>query len=190
MTISPLASVFIFLISALFGFYIMLLMLRFFIRWMGINFRGEPMLQFLVQATNPVLLPLYNFIPGWRGIDFAALFVMFALKSTELLIIALLMGQSIGLVSLLTLSFAKLISLCINIFFWTILIQVILNWMVVLAQASIPYNVQYFLSRFNAPILEPLQRYLPLINGTIDISPLVALLILQSLDIIIIGYLT
>ncbi|WP_353570450.1 YggT family protein [Candidatus Albibeggiatoa sp. nov. BB20] len=190
MTISPLVSAFIFLISALFGFYIMLLMLRFLIRWMGINFRGEPMLQFLVQATNPVLLPLYNFIPGWRGIDFAALFVMLALKSTELLIIAALIGQSIGVAQLLILAFAKLISLCISIFFWTILIQVILSWMITLAQASIPYNVQYFLTRFNATILEPLQRYLPPINGTIDISPVIALLVLQLMDIIIIGYLT
>ncbi|MCV6639133.1 YggT family protein [Candidatus Albibeggiatoa sp. nov. NOAA] len=190
MSISPIASVFIFLISVLFGFYILLLMLRFLIRWMGINFRGEPMLQFLVQATNPVLLPLYNFIPGWRGVDFAALFVMMILKSTELLIIAALIGQSIGITQLLILAFAKLISLCISVFFWTILIQVILSWLIVLAQASIPYNVQYFLTRFNAPILEPLQRYIPPINGTVDISPLIALLLLQVIDILVIGYLT
>jgi YggT family protein len=188
MSISPIASVFIFLISALFGFYILLLMLRFLIRWMGISFRGEPMLQFLMQATDPVLLPLYNFIPGWRGIDFAAVFVMMALKSTELLIIAALIGQSIGLVQLLVLAFAKLVSLCLSIFFWTILLQVILSWAVTLAHASIPYNVQYFLTRFNAPILEPLQRRIPPINN-VDISPFIALLLLQVADILITGYL-
>ncbi len=186
----PIALALKLIISTLFGFYILLLMLRFLIRWIGINFRGEPMLQFLIKATDPVLLPIYNFIPGWRGIDFAALFVMLALKSIELSIIVALIGQSMTISQLLILAIAKLVSLCISIFFWTILIQVILNWMILLAQASIPYNVQYFLTRFNAPLLEPLQRNIPLINGTVDISPLIALLILQVIDILVLGYFT
>jgi YggT family protein len=189
MVTTPLISASVFLISVIFGFYILLLMLRFLIQWIGINFRGEPLLQFLVQATNPVLLPLYHFIPGWRGIDFAALFLMLILKIVELLIIAFLFGHSIGTSSLLILAIAKLLSLVLNIFFWTILIQVILSWLVLFTQASVPYNVQYFLTRFNAPLLSPLQKSIPPLNGTIDITPLIALVLLQVMDILVIGYL-
>ena len=76
-----------FLISTLFSFYILLVLLRMLLGWVRADFYN-PISQFLVKATNPPLIPLRRFIPGYGGVDLAAVVLLIALQALELLLIA------------------------------------------------------------------------------------------------------
>ncbi len=60
-----------FLIESLFGLYILTIMLRFLFQWLRADFYN-PISQFVVKATAPLLRPLRRWIPGVGGIDMAA----------------------------------------------------------------------------------------------------------------------
>ena len=78
----------VFLINTVFGLYTAAVMLRFLLQWMRADFYN-PICQAIVKLTNPPLLPLRRVIPGWRGLDFAAVVLVVILqiidrKSTRL----------------------------------------------------------------------------------------------------------
>ncbi|MEZ5584210.1 MAG: YggT family protein [Candidatus Competibacteraceae bacterium] len=99
----------LFLIQTLFGFYILAVLLRFLLQWVRADFYN-PLVQFLVKLTNPPLIPLRRIIPGFMGLDMAAVVLMIGLKIDELLLVLSVLGQSPNFVSLLLLA---LIELCI-----------------------------------------------------------------------------
>ena len=61
-----------FLIETLFGLYILVVMLRFLLQWVRADFYN-PVSQFIVKVTQPPLAPLRRIIPGFAGLDLAAL---------------------------------------------------------------------------------------------------------------------
>ncbi|NJO15306.1 MAG: YggT family protein [Thioploca sp.] len=185
MLLSPFITALVFLINTVFGIYILLLMLRFLLQWLRVNFRGDSTLRLLIRITDPPLQLLYNFIPGWRDIDFAAIVLMMGLKMLELILIAWLYEQKLSWLGLLLLSFANLLSLLIYIFIFAIIIQVILTWIT----PPNSYNpLSYLLYHLNEPLLRPVRRRLPFLQG-IDLSPLVVIIALQLADILIAGLL-
>jgi YggT family protein len=183
--LSPFITALVFLINTVFGIYILLIMLRFLLQWMRVGFRGDPMLRLLLRLTNPPLQFLYNFIPGWNDVDFAAIVFMLTLKMLELTLIAWLYGQSIGIIGLFLLSIANLLSLLVYIFIFAIIIQVILSWITHHDSHNPLSNILYHL---NEPILRPVRRKVPPIQG-IDFSPLVVIIALQLIDILLVGVL-
>ena len=72
------------------------------------------------------------------------------------------------------------VSLIISLLTALLIIQAVLSWI----QPSSP--VQYILHQLTDPMLQPIRRALPLVGG-IDLSPLVALLLLQVLSMVIRG---
>ena len=185
MLLSPFITALVFLINTVFGIYILLLMLRFLLQWLRVGFRGDSTLRLLIRITDPPLQLLYNFIPGWRNIDFAAIVLMMGLKMLELILIAWLYEQKLSWLGLLLLSFANLLSLLIYIFIFAIIIQVILTWVT----PPNSYNpLSYLLYHLNEPLLRPVRRRLPFLQG-IDLSPLVVIIALQLADILIAGLL-
>jgi len=182
--LGPFITALEFLIKTLFGIYIFLLMLRFLLQWMRISFRNDPILRLLLRLTNPPLQFLYNFIPAWQDIDFAAIVFMLALKMLELSLITWLYGQSIAITSLFLVSIAQLLSLLIYIFIFAIIIQVILSWI-----ARDTYNpLTDILYQLNEPLLRLVPRRISLVQG-IDFSPLVVIIVLQSVNILVVGML-
>jgi YggT family protein len=87
---------------------------------------------------------------------------------------------------------AEILALVINIVFqalwWAILIRVLLSWLPMVNIRIDPYNpVVRLLYSITDPILEPLRRFTTI--GMIDLSPLVALLLLQFLRQLLISML-
>ncbi|MEA3643742.1 MAG: YggT family protein, partial [Lamprobacter sp.] len=58
----------IFLVKTLFGLYITLVVIRFLLQWARADFYN-PISQFVVKLTSPVLRPLRKVIPGYAGLD-------------------------------------------------------------------------------------------------------------------------
>ncbi|MFZ0788178.1 MAG: YggT family protein [Chromatiaceae bacterium] len=175
---SYLADPLVFLVRTLFGLYIAVVLIRFLLQWARADFYN-PISQFVVRVTAPVLRPLRQIIPGYGGMDLASLVLAWALKAVELAIIAGLLGHGGPLLGALAWAVPALIELAIDLFLFAILIRVVLSWV-----NPDPYNPAVaLLGRLTDPILSPAQRLLPPIGG-IDLSPMlvmVGLVLLQML---------
>ena len=167
---------FIFLIETLLDLYIIVLMLRFILQQVRADFYN-PISQFIVKATAPVLKPARKVIPGFGGIDVATIVVVVIFIVIKIYIVALLSGYSPTLLALLLTGVRDFISLALNIFIFAIIIQAILSWI-----NPDPYNpVTGVLFSITRPVLEPVRRLIKPIGG-LDLSPLFALIALMFLQ--------
>ena len=167
-----------FLIETLFGLYILIVMLRFLLQWVRADFYN-PVSQFIVKATQPVLIPLRRFIPGFGGADLAAVVLMFALKFVELWLITGLLGIAPNVSGLAILCIAELLGLLINVFIFAILIQVIVSWV----NPGMYNPVMGLLHSLNEPLLAPARRLIPPISG-LDLSPIAVIICLQLVSMV------
>ena len=97
---SYLTNPLVFLIQVLFGAYILVVMLRFLLQLVRADFYN-PVSQFVVKVTTPVLTPLRRVIPGVGGLDIASIILMWLLKSVELGLVILITGSSENLLAAL-----------------------------------------------------------------------------------------
>lgn len=168
-----------FLITALFDLYILAVMLRFLLGAVRADFYN-PVSQFLVRITNPLLVPLRKVIPSIRNYDTASLVLMLLLQLIALTLVVLLRGATPPVPTLVMAAIAELLLLVINIYFFGIIIQVIISWI-----NPGHYNPALdLLQSLTRPVLSPLQRLIPPISG-IDISPVFAIIGLQVLRMLL-----
>ncbi len=171
----------VFLVQTVFGLYILAVMLRLILQVARADFYN-PVSQFLVKATNPPLVPMRRMIPGVMGIDVAAIVLMLILKAIEIFLITLMSGVSLSIMGLIVFSIADLLELLLNVFFFTILIQVILSWV----NPGGHNPAVALLYGINEPLLSRARRLIPPISG-FDLSPIVVMITLQLLSILLIA---
>jgi YggT family protein len=180
MSSSYLTNPVVFLIQTLFGLYIALVAIRFLLQWARADFYN-PISQFVVKLTSPVLRPLRQVIPGYAGMDLAALFLAWLLKSIELGLLVVVLGLNTSLFMALGWAVPAIIELFLNIFLFAILIRVILSWV-----NPDPYNPAVaLLTRITDPIMRPAQRLIKPIGG-IDLSPMAVIIGLVLLEMLLI----
>lgn len=171
----------IFLISVVFELYLLVVMLRVILQWIRADFYYNPICQFIVKITNPLVIPFRKVIPGIAGIDLASIVLLLVTAMLKLLIIDLLSGFGLTAPMLIARSVADILALFLNIYFFTILIQVILSWI-----APHQHNhVTVLIHQLNEPLLQPIRRFLPTTSG-FDFSPLVAIILIQLSKMILI----
>ena len=169
-----------FLITTLFSLYILAVMLRFILGAVRADFYN-PVSQFLVRITNPLLVPMRRFIPSIRQYDTSALLLMLVLQLISLAIVIMLRGASVSFPAMLLAAIGELVILTFNVFIFAIVIQVVISW---INPGS--YNpVNTLLHSITAPVLGPIQRLIPPVSG-MDLSPLVALIGLQVLKMLVV----
>ena len=174
----------VFLIQTLFGLYLVAVMLRFLLQLTRADFYN-PVSQFLVKITNPLLIPLRRIIPGLIGIDMAAIVLLIVIQAVELVLVGLVQGFSLGISGLLVLTAAELINALLNVYFFTILIQVILSWV-----NPGGYNPAVaLLYSLNEPILSRARRLIPPISG-FDLSPIVVFVGIQLIRMLLVSPIT
>ena len=168
-----------FLISTLFSLYIMAVMLRFLLGAVRADFYN-PVNQFLVRITNPLLVPLRKVIPSAGNYDTASIALMVVLQFLALSLIVLLRGSGFPALAILIATFAELVALLLNIYLVAIIVQVIISWI-----NPGNYNpVTSLLYSLTNPVLRPIQRLMPPVAG-IDLSPLFAIIGLQVLKMLL-----
>ena len=168
-----------FLVQTIFGLYILVVMLRFLLQWVRADFYN-PVSQFIVKATQPPLAPLRRIIPGFAGLDVAAVVFMFALKMIELWLVTGLMGKAAPLGALAVLSVAELVGLLIMVFIFSILIQVVISWV----NPGMYNPVMGLLHSINEPLLAPARRIIPPMSG-LDLSPVVVMVCLYLVRMLV-----
>ncbi|QEP41994.1 YggT family protein [Ectothiorhodospiraceae bacterium BW-2] len=170
-----------FLITTLFSLYLMLVVVRFLLQLTRADFYN-PISQFIVKLTSPLLIPLRRFIPGWQGIDSASIVLMLLLQGVSTLLLVVLSGQSPTLGFVIFWSVAELISTILTIFVFAIIIQAIMSWV----NPAPHYNpISSLLYSLTEPLLGPARRRIPPISG-IDLSPLAVILLLEVVKMLLI----
>jgi len=171
----------IFLIQTLFGLYAMVVMLRLLLQLVRADFYN-PISQFLVKATSLPLRPLRRFIPGYAGIDFAAVVLLLILKLVEITLISLFLEPPVAIGGLLALAVIELLKLLVNVYIFGIIIMAVLSWV-----SPGTYNpVAALLHQLTEPVLRPFRRLLPPMAG-LDLTPLIALVALWLVMLLLIS---
>lgn len=168
-----LAAPVIFLIDTLFGIYILLILLRFLLQTARADFYN-PISQFIVKATNPVLRPLRRIVPGWGGIDNASLVLLLLAQCLALLLLGLISGafsDGLSIPGLILASITKLVSLLLYVYLFGIFILVLLSW---INPGS--YNpVAALIASLTEPLMRPVRKLIPPMGG-LDFSGMAVIL--------------
>ncbi|HET8708013.1 MAG TPA: YggT family protein [Pseudomonadales bacterium] len=164
------------LINGLGTFYAGVVFTRFMLQLVRADFYN-PFSQFMVKATNPVLVPLRRIIPGVRGLDVASLVLMLIVIAIK---IALMMMVKYGVILNLPIFFIALVretaSLLISYFSFMIIVMAISSWI----NPGGYHPVTAVLYQICEPILAPFRKIIPPMGG-LDLTPMVVLLLLQAI---------
>ncbi|MBD9354721.1 YggT family protein [Methylomonas albis] len=163
----------VFLIDTLFSLYILAVALRFLLQWTQADFYN-PVSQFLVKITHPPLRIMRRFIPAIGRIDSSSLVLALLLQMVANFSILAIKGLSVSFVALTLLSLTDLLKMLIDIFVYAIFASAILSWF---ARGSYG-SASSILYSLTDPLLNVCRKVLPDLGG-IDLSPLVALVLLQ-----------
>jgi len=164
-----------YLISTIFGLYIIIVLLRFLLQLVRADFYN-PLSQFIVKATSPVLNPIRRVIPGLFGIDFSSLLLAYGLQYIENILLFAIRGLSVSPVLLLWHSIGSLLTLFLYIYFFAILIQVIISWV-----SPGTYNpATALIHHITEPVLRPARKIIPPFSG-FDLSPILVFIVLNLL---------
>ncbi len=174
---------FVFLVDTLFSIYIAIMYLRFILQQVGADFYN-PISQFIMKATQPLVKNARRIIPAIGHIDTASIVLTFLLIIIKILLVYIIIsGFSLNYIQIFLLSLRDLITLTFNIFIFAIFIQALLSWV-----NPDPYNpLSSILNRITHPVLQPISRWIPPMGG-IDLSSLVALIGLIFLKLLILKF--
>ena len=173
----------IFIIQTLGSLYLLIVLMRFILQLVRANFYN-PLCQFVVKATQPLLKPLRRIIPGFGGLDLASLALAILVQLVLMVLVILIAGANPAAVGLQLLVWAiiAVTSLFLKIFFFAMIISVILSWV---APGSYNPGAQ-LVNQICEPLLAPFRKLLPNLGG-LDISPIFAFIALNLLDRFVIG---
>ncbi|MBD9413842.1 YggT family protein [Pseudomonas sp. PDM16] len=180
---SGFAEALIYIIQTLGSLYLLIVLLRFILQLVRADFYN-PLSQFTVKATQPLLKPLRRIIPGFGGVDLASLVLAVLVQLLLMVIVVLIAGYNpvaVGL-QLLVWAIIAVTSLFLKIFFFAMIISVILSWV---APGSYNPGAQ-LVNQICEPLLAPFRKLLPNLGG-LDISPIFAFIALNLLDRFVIG---
>jgi len=171
----------VYVIQTLGSLYLLVVLLRFVLQLVRADFYN-PLSQFIVRATSPLLMPLRRVIPGFGGIDLASLVLAVLVQLLLMVITLMLLGVGVGnLAQLLVWSLIGVSSLFLKIFFFALIVSVILSWV-----APGTHNpAAHLVHQICEPLLAPIRRFLPNLGG-LDISPIFAFIALNLLDMLVI----
>ncbi len=171
----------VYILQTLGSLYLLIVLLRFILQLVRANFYN-PLCQFIVRATQPLLKPLRKIIPGFGGLDVASLVLAIVL---QFILIALTLLLTYGIVAnplqMLIWSLIGITALFLKVFFFALIISVILSWV---AQGSHNPGVE-LVNQICEPVLSPIRRIMPNLGG-LDLSPIFAFLALKLIDMLVI----
>lgn len=174
---STMSEIGIYVIRTLGSLYLMLVLLRFLFQLVRADYYN-PISQFIAKATNPLLMPLRRVIPGFFGVDFAALVLALILQWILIQLVLVLAGYGL-LFPLRAVVWAAigLMSMVLSIYFWGLIISIVASWVAPFSNNPALVLVRQLIE----PIMTPFRKLIPPLGG-IDITPIFAFMVLHVLN--------
>jgi YggT family protein len=175
-----------YLLDVVFGLFTYALLLRFAMQVLRAPFRN-PLGQAVIALTDWVVKPLRRVVPGWKGIDWASLLATYLFQFLWLLSYSLVFGGfdvlGAGVPFLLVASLIALVKAALWLLIVVVFVQALMSWFAPDGPLSGLLNALTF------PFLRPIRKILPPIGGTLDLSPLVVIVVAQLLLITAVPFL-
>lgn len=187
---APLSDAASLILNTAFYLYTLIVAVRFLMQATRADYYN-PLAQSVVSLTDPVLKPMRRFVPGFSNLDIAALLLCLALIILKLAVFSGLGLPRIGIagyafnVSALTpvhwllLAPFELANLFLNIFLWGIIILAVMSWI-----GGLDNPIAGVLHDITRPVTEPVRRWIKPMGG-LDLSPIVALVLIQLVRILV-----
>jgi YggT family protein len=169
----------LFLVKTLSNLYLLLFLLRILLQWVRADFYN-PLSQFVLRATNPLVTPVSRLVPRTRAVDLPTLLVLVVLEGIATWVIIGIAGAPVAPATFAYYILLRLISLLLWLYIVGILVYVILSW--------VGHGGYSPIARVLGDLVEPalgvVRRFLPPIAG-LDLSPLLVLILLQAAVILL-----
>jgi YggT family protein len=143
----------------------------------------NPISQFVVKVTNPPLRVVRKLVPGWGGIDGAAIVLAILIQALTFTLVLLLEDASAALFNpawLLSWSVLNVAGLVATLYFWAVIAVVVISW---IAPGSSHPAIQ-LVAQITEPVMRPVRKVVPSLGG-LDLSPIIVFLILQVITVMI-----
>lgn len=169
-----------YLFETLLRLYIVTFVIRLIMQWVRADFRN-PLTQFILTVTNPLVMPLRRMLPPIGGLDTATLIVVLLLEMLLTFgVVSFSCVATPDIFQLVLLTIIRLARLTLWILMGAIFIYVLLSWI-----SPGGYNpMTHLLASITEPVLRPIRKFIPPIGG-IDLSPLFALIAINALIILL-----
>ncbi|MGC2518956.1 MAG: YggT family protein [Burkholderiales bacterium] len=174
------------LIETLFGVFIYVLLLRFYMQLLRVPFRN-PIGQFVTALSDWVVRPARRVIPGLAGLDLATVLVAWFAEAVMLFLLYWLHGfafagtPGIAAGALFTLAAIEIVQASLHLLVGVVIAQVIISWVNPHAPLAPIFDA------LTRPFYAVFRRFIPPI-GNIDLSPLFVLLIAQILLLLLVDF--
>lgn len=168
----------LYLLQTAIGIYLLIMLMRFVLQLSLADFYN-PISQFLVRATNPLVLPVRRIVPARGRLDFASLLLAILIQLLGIVVIVVMNGFSLPAVSLLLAwSVIAVLGLLVKIYFFALLGMIILSW--IAPGTSNP--AAYLMHQITEPVMAPFRRIIPPMGG-LDFSPIVLFILINVVQI-------
>jgi len=175
---SAITEILAYLVQTLLSVYLVTMLLRFLLQLVRADFYN-PISQFIVKVTNPLVIPLRRVIPGLAGIDVASLLLAVLLQLAAIVALLLINGLAPpGVFLLLAWSVLGMLGLLVNIYFFALLAMIILSWVA----AGSRHPAIYLLYQITEPVMAPFRKVLPPMGG-LDLSPILVFVLINIIQI-------
>jgi YggT family protein len=167
----------VFVLEVFFGLFVYGFLLRFLMQTMRAPFRN-PAGAAVIALTDWAVKPLRRIIPGSKGYDWASLVAAYL---TEVLQVATLLLIFSGftaitgnaVVFVVATAAIMLLKAALWILLVVVIAQALLSWVAPDGPLSGMLNAMTF------PFLRPLRRLIPPLGGTLDLTPLILIVLIQ-----------
>lgn len=171
-------EILVYLIQTAIGIYLLAMLLRFMLQLSLADFYN-PISQFLVKATNPLVLPVRRLVPARGRFDAASLIIAIIIQCLGIAALLKLFGASIpGVGLLLAWAVVAVAGLLVKIYFFALLGMIILSW--IAPGTSNP--AAYLMYQITEPVMAPFRKILPSMGG-LDLSPILVFILINIVQI-------
>jgi YggT family protein len=175
--LSGLINVAEFLVAMVFGLYAFILLFRFFLQWVKVDFYN-PLCQMIMKATNIMILPLRKLIPGFGGLDWSCIVAAYIVFAVQNLLLSVLKGIGINEIIIFAKPIMDIILAVVNMYVYLIIIRAISSWI-----SRGGYNpALVMINQVTEPLMARARKLLPSASG-FDFSPIIVLVALFCIQI-------
>lgn len=169
-----------FLLDFAFEAIVILFILRVWLQAVRADFYN-PLSQFIVKITNPLVIPCRRVIPSIGNLDTATLLLAYVFSTLKYIVIPFLNGGIFEPTTSLYIGFVAIIKQTGVLLFMLMLVMAIMSWVV---QGYNPTLAIFH--QLTEPFLKPIRNIIPNVGG-LDLSVLVAFLLLNVINILLSG---
>ena len=175
---NALNEVTVYLVQTAISIYLLIMLMRFLLQLSLADFYN-PISQFLVRATNPVVLPVRKVLPAKGRFDAASLLLAILIQLIGIIALLMMNNFSLPTISLLLAwSVVAVLGLLVKIYFFALLGMIILSW--IAPGTSNP--AAYLMFQITEPVMAPFRKVLPAMGG-IDFSPILVFILINVIQI-------